>query len=113
MDDLSTGKPNLPRALREVGARDACLLLSHNPDVTEGIRDPRVDLVLSGHTHGGQVNFPGLGAPTTASHFGQKYRSGLVQGPSARVYVSRGIGTIGLPIRWGAPPEMTLITLRA
>lgn len=113
VDDVSTGKPNLPRALRGVGAQDACLLLSHNPDVAERIRDPRVDLILSGHTHGGQVYFPGLGAPFTASRFGQKYRAGLVQGPSARVYVSRGIGTIGLPVRWGAPPEVTLITLRA
>ena len=113
VDDLSTGKPNLRRSLREVGERDACLLLTHNPDFVERVRDPRVDLVLSGHTHGGQVYFPGLGAPTTASRFGQKYRAGLVQGPSARVYVSRGIGTIGLPVRWGAPPEVTLITLRA
>ena len=112
VDDLRTGKPNLRRALHGCGPDDACLLLSHNPDFVEHLRDPRVDLVLSGHTHGGQVVLPVLGAPTTASRYGQKYRAGLVQGPTARVYVSRGIGTIGLPIRWGAPPEVTLITLR-
>ena len=113
VDDLRTGKPNLRRALHQCRAEDACILLSHNPDITERIRDPRVDLILSGHTHGGQVTLPLIGAPTTASVYGQKYRAGLVQGPTARVYVSRGVGTIGLPIRWGAPPEVTLITLRA
>ena len=113
VDDLRTGKPNLRHALSQCGQDDACLLLSHNPDFVEHLRDPRVDLVLSGHTHGGQVAFPLLGAPFTASRYGQKYRAGLVQGPSARVYVSRGVGTIGLPIRWGAPPEITLLTLRA
>ena len=112
VDDLRTGKPNLRRALHQCGVEDACILLSHNPDITERIRDPRVDLVLSGHTHGGQIALPLVGAPYTASRYGQKYLAGLVQGPTARVYVSRGVGTIGLPIRWGAPPEVTLITLR-
>ena len=91
---------------------EACILLTHNPDIVQKIRDPRVDVVLSGHTHGGQVVLPLVGAPFTASRYGQKYRAGLVQGPTARVYVSRGVGTIGLPIRWDAPPEITLITLR-
>ena len=113
VDDFRTGKPNLPRALRGCGPRDACLLLSHNPDLVERLRDPRVGLVLSGHTHGGQVVLPGVGAPFTASRHGQKYRAGLVKGPTTRVYVSRGVGTIGLPLRWGAPPEITLLTLRA
>ena len=113
VDDLRTGKPNLRRALHQCRKHDACLLLSHNPDIAQRIRDPRVDLILSGHTHGGQVALPVVGAPFTASRYGQKYRAGLVQGPTARVYVSRGIGTIGLPIRWGAPPEVTLLTLRA
>ena len=112
VDDLRTGKPNLQRALHQCGVEDACILLSHNPDITERIRDPRVDLILSGHTHGGQIALPLVGAPYTASRYRQKYLAGLVQGPTARVYVSRGVGTIGLPIRWGAPPEVTLITLR-
>lgn len=112
VDDLATGRPNLQAALGDTGDTDACLLLSHNPDFVERIRDPRVDLVLSGHTHGGQVVLPIFGPPFTASRYGRKYVHGLVQGPSARVYVSRGVGTIGPPIRLGAPPEVTLITLR-
>lgn len=113
VDDYRTGKPDLRRALGPCRPDDACLLLSHNPDIVERIRDPRVGTVLSGHTHGGQVVFPLVGAPFTASVYGQKYRAGLVQGPTARVYVSRGVGTITLPVRWGAPPEISLLTLRA
>ncbi len=112
VDDLATGRPNLRAALGDARQDDACLLLSHNPDFVERIRDPRVDLVLSGHTHGGQVVLPIFGPPVTASRYGRKYVHGLVQGPTARVYVSRGVGTIGPPIRFGAPPEVTLLTLR-
>ena len=112
VDDWATGRPDLRRALGDARSDDACLLLSHNPDFVEHIRDPRVDLVLSGHTHGGQVVLPLIGAPVTASRYGQKYVRGLVQGPSARVYVSRGVGTIGPPVRLGCPPEVTLLTLR-
>ena len=112
VDDWATGRPNLQAALGNTTTDDACLLLSHNPDIVEHIRDPRVDLVLSGHTHGGQIVLPLFGPPFTASRYGRKYVHGLVQGPSARVYVSRGVGTIGPPIRLGAPPEVTLVTLR-
>ncbi len=112
VDDYATGRPNLRYALGDTRLDDACLLLSHNPDFVERIRDPRVDLVLSGHTHGGQIVLPLVGAPVTASRYGQKYVRGLVQGPTARVYVSRGVGTIGPPIRFGAPPEVTFLTLR-
>ena len=112
VDDSRTGQPRLGLALAGVGPDDACLLLTHNPDYVEYIRDPRVDLVLSGHTHGGQVYLPFYGAPITSSSFGQKYRAGLVQAPSARVYVSRGIGTISLPVRFCCPPEIVLLTLR-
>ena len=87
--------------------------MTHNPDYVELIRDPRVDLVLSGHTHGGQIVLPFVGAPVLPSRYGQKYRNGLVQGPSARVFVTTGVGTIGPPMRFGCPPEVALITLRS
>jgi predicted MPP superfamily phosphohydrolase len=93
------------------------LLLSHNPDVAEAaeLRRPgrRVDLMLAGHTHGGQVNLPGLGAPLTNSRFGQRYAQGLVRGPVCPVYVCRGIGVSGIPLRLGAPPEIAVLELRA
>ena len=91
---------------------DAAVVMTHNPDYVERIRDRRVDLVLSGHTHGGQVVFPFVGALVTSSRYGQKYVRGMRRGPSARVFVTRGVGTTGLPVRFGCPPEVALITLR-
>lgn len=111
VDDLWMGKVDVGAALGGATERDACLLLSHNPDVAEKMRDPRVGLMLSGHTHGGQVVFPSGGAPFVPSHYGQKYLKGLVQAPHTRVYVSRGLGTTSAPFRVGSRPELTLITL--
>ena len=87
------------------------LLLSHNPDFVETIRDRRVGLVLSGHTHGGQIVLPGYGAPVVPSRYGQKYLYGLVQGPCCRVFVTRGVGTVTPPVRFHCRPEVVLITL--
>lgn len=113
VDDLWGGRPNLVAALGDATPTDACLLVSHNPDYVETLRDSRVGLVLSGHTHGGQVYVPGYGAPIVPSRYGQKYLHGLVQGPAARVYVSRGLGTVTPPMRFNSPPELTLLTLTA
>ena len=90
------------------------LLLSHNPDVAEepGLRPHRVDLMLSGHTHGGQVWVPGLGTPVVPSRFGQKYAHGLVQGPACPVFISSGIGMAVLPLRLRVPPEIAVIELQ-
>jgi predicted MPP superfamily phosphohydrolase len=109
--DLWTDHQNLDSALGDATERDAVILLSHNPDFVESIRDRRVGLVLSGHTHGGQVVFPGLGAPIVPSRYGQKYLRGLVQGPCCRVFVTCGVGTISPPVRLFCRPEVVLITL--
>jgi predicted MPP superfamily phosphohydrolase len=109
--DLWTDRQDVVSALGDATERDAVLLLSHNPDYVETIRDRRVGLVLSGHTHGGQVVVPGFGAPIVPSRYGQKYLYGLVQGPCCRVFVTRGVGTISPPIRFLCRPEVALITL--
>jgi predicted MPP superfamily phosphohydrolase len=111
VDDLWCGRPDLCSALGDARASDACLLVSHNPDFAERLLDPRVGLVLSGHTHGGQIVIPGAGSPFVPSAYGQKYARGLVQAPTTRVYVSRGLGTATPHIRWNCPPELTLLTL--
>ena len=111
VDDYWMGKVEVGAALGDATAEDACLLLSHNPDVAERLNDPRVGLMLSGHTHGGQVVFPG-GAPFVPSRYGQKYLHGRVQAPHTTVYVSRGLGTTSIPIRFASRPELTLITLK-
>lgn len=111
VDDLYWGRPNLSEALSGVPDRAAVVLLCHNPDYAELEPDPRVGLMLSGHTHGGQIYLPGYGATWIPSRFGEKYRVGLVQGPASQVFVSRGLGESGVPLRFNCPPEINLLTL--
>lgn len=111
VDDLWMGHVNTGEALGDAKPDDACVVVSHNPDVAEKLRDPRVGLMLSGHTHGGQVVFPTGDAPFVPSHYGRKYLHGVCQAPATTVYVSRGLGCIGVPVRFCSRPELTLITL--
>ncbi len=111
VDDLWEGRPDLAAALGDTRPTDACLLVSHNPDFAETLTDRRVGLVLSGHTHGGQVVVPGFGPPVVPSRYGRKYAHGLVEAPATKVYVSAGIGMTGLPVRANCRPEVTLVTL--
>lgn len=91
------------------------LLLSHNPDINEEIDllEERIELVLSGHTHGGQVNMPLVGAPYLPSKYGQKYKAGLVRDGLRQTYITRGVGTLIMPVRFNALPEATVLTLKA
>lgn len=90
------------------------ILMSHNPDYAEHLPEGvRVDLMVCGHTHGGQVHLPGYGAPVLPSRYGRKYQQGLVEGPRCPVYVTRGIGTISPPVRFLCRPEITLLHLRS
>lgn len=109
--DLWEDEPNLDQALAQVPAKAPVLLLAHNPDYAEELTDRRVGLMLSGHTHGGQVNLPLFGPPVLPSRFGQKYASGLVRDGWKQVFVSRGVGTIIPPVRFRCRPEIALITL--
>ncbi len=111
--DLWTDRQNLSAALGNATDADAALVLSHNPDFVESIHDPRVGLVLSGHTHGGQVIVPGLDVSWAPTRFGPKYLKGLCQGPVAPVFVTTGVGTSGPPLRLFCPPEIVAFTLTA
>jgi hypothetical protein len=113
VDDLWWGRPNLKTAIRDVPEGKPVLLLCHNSDFAEQSLDPRVGLMLSGHTHGGQVYLPVIGSPWIPSRCGLKYRRGLVQGPASQVFVSRGLGETGVPLRFNSPPEINLLTLIA
>jgi predicted MPP superfamily phosphohydrolase len=87
------------------------ILLSHQGDVAELLTDrQRVDLILSGHTHGGQVRLRGRDIPILANG-SCKYVSGLVETGRTRVYISRGVGTSALRLRWNCRPEIALINL--
>lgn len=104
--------PDLTEALADVPEPACRILLAHNPDYVEDLTGtPRVDLVLSGHTHGGQVNFPLLGPPVLPIRH-RRYAAGLVAGPHCPVYVSRGLGMVEVPVRFNCRPELPLITLR-
>ncbi|HRT67805.1 MAG TPA: metallophosphoesterase, partial [Bacteroidota bacterium] len=72
----------------------------------------RCDLVLSGHTHGGQIGINMLGNVVTPARFVYKQWAGLYQENNTQLYVNRGLGTTGLPVRISVPPEITEITLR-
>lgn len=111
--DLWTDKQDLSRALGDCRNDEVCILLSHNPDYAEQLRDKRVGLVLSGHTHGGQIVLPFFGAPLIPSRYGRKYQQGLVRAPHTQVFVSRGLGVVGLPFRFRCPPEIDLLDLKA
>ena len=111
VDDWSWGKSDWPRAFTGVDARKATLLLSHQPIVLDLPQTEGVDLVLSGHTHGGQLRLPLVGAPIRfVNEF--KYLRGHYRRGRTQLYVSRGTGTVGLPIRLGAPPEIAVLRLR-
>lgn len=114
-EDFWTGRPDTHAALGDAREGDAVLLLQHNPDLIEEMApDPRIGLALSGHTHGGQVVIPGLGyAPIVSSYYGQKFLHGFCRGgrSGVQVFVTRGVGTIGPPVRLGCPPEVVLLSL--
>jgi len=99
--------------LAEVPKEAARILLVHNPDFTEVLPPGRIDLALCGHTHGGQVRLPLVGALAVPSCFGEKYTGGLVRGPSTLVYTSRGLGTIPPAVRFLCRPEVTVLHLRS
>ncbi len=94
-----------------VTPQDFVILLTHNPDYFPKVNKSKVDLVLSGHTHGGQVTFFGLWAPTTHSDYGNKYRTGVINEKNSTLIVSNGIGTTILPLRFFARPQIILIEL--
>jgi uncharacterized protein len=121
IDDLSQGKPDLAAALNSIPAGSALVLLAHNPDVwldrTSGPPDGtragvlRADLILSGHTHGGQLNLPIVGAwYRQGTHVSRQKAAGWFAEGSSHMFVSRGLGE-SFPFRFRAPPQAALIRL--
>jgi hypothetical protein len=100
------------RAIPASAVRDkeAMIVLAHEPDILPEIAPYGVDLMLSGHTHGGQIRIPFL-PPAFLPDYGKKYVEGWFRYGSTQLYVNRGIGTIGVPLRVNCPPEITLLTL--
>ena len=118
LDDPVSGFPDpdsaIPVSIRNV-PNEPILLMCHAPDYADYLMTrasgQAVALMLSGHTHGGQVCLPLIGA-LDLPKLGRKYAAGPFQLGRLQLYVNRGIGTVGLPFRLDCPPEITVITLR-
>ncbi|HDI75599.1 MAG TPA: metallophosphoesterase [Thermoprotei archaeon] len=111
VDDPYTHRSDLNKSLKSIPAEAFKILLAHSPQIV-GEASGKVDLILSGHTHGGQVVVPLIGplfVPLPPDY--KKYIHGLYYVNGTYLYVSRGIGTSILPIRLLAPPEITIIIL--
>ena len=112
LDSAWEGNPDIDRALHAVPHDELVVLLIHEPDFADEAARFPVDLQLSGHSHGGQVWLPGIGAPWLPE-FAKRYPRGLYRVGSLTLYTNIGLGTIRLPIRLNCPPEVTLFTLRS
>ncbi|MBI1763270.1 MAG: metallophosphoesterase [Acidobacteria bacterium] len=110
LSDEWTGQPDVPGTFAKVTDAAPILALTHNPDLFPRI-PPNVILTLAGHTHGGQCAFPWLGRPIVPSAYGQRYAAGLVLENNRRLFVTTGLGTSILPVRFGVPPEIALLQL--
>jgi uncharacterized protein len=110
--DYQPGQTVYLENVEELVARDSFnVLLSHNPDVFPVAAQKGFDLTLAGHTHGGQINVEILGENLNVADFFTPYTKGLYTSGNSSVYVNSGLGTIGMPVRIGAPSEITLIRL--
>ena len=111
LDDESTGQPNPAEAFPSEPPTGPLIILAHDPATFKREMPRTGDLLLSGHTHGGQVRIPGLGAILIPSHAPLKWALGWSQTNAGPLYVTAGLGTSVLPIRFLCPPEYVIIDL--
>lgn len=110
--DFWEGRPDPAGAFAKVPAGAPVLALTHNPDVFP-VMPPRAALLVAGHTHGGQVNLPLLGRLVVPSQYKDRYAIGHIVEGGRHLFVTPGIGTSILPVRFGVPPEISRLTLKA
>lgn len=111
VDDTMVGLEDLPLALAGSSRDEMKLLLAHNPIILRRAARSGVDLVLSGHTHGGQVTW--RSERSASGRPRRRLLKGLGRQGQTQIYVTRGLGTSVLPIRYGCPPEVSLLELRS
>jgi uncharacterized protein len=110
--DTWTRTPELGRTLAAVPLDVPTFVLVHEPDIFPEV-PPRVAVTFAAHTHGGQVSLPLLGALIVPSRFGKRYAAGHVNEGGRDLFVTTGIGTSILPVRFGVAPEVAIVTIRA
>lgn len=109
VDDYMVGKTDVPTALRGSFPDEMKLLLAHNPIIFREAARVGVDLTLSGHTHGGQIK---VRNPEKRILPQRKLKAGLHKRRNSQIYITRGIGTVVVPMRYQCPPEISLLELR-
>lgn len=112
IDDIWTRRADLAKALDGAIAGVVTVLLAHDPSAFPAAAERGVELVLSGHTHGGQLALPFFARRVSLAALAHRHRLGLYRMGSSQLYVSPGLGTTGPPIRLGVAPAVTLLTLR-
>jgi len=110
--DLWTRRQAVADTIAMVPEGAPMIALTHNPDLFPDLPQ-RVPLLLAGHTHGGQVRFPLIGSVVQSSNFGDRYVKGHIFENNHHLFVTTGIGTSIVPVRFGVPPEIVLLTLRS
>ena len=110
VQDTMVGLEDLPLALAGSSADEMKLLLAHNPVILRRAARAGCDLVLSGHTHGGQVTW--RPERSASGRVRRRILRGLGRRGETQIYVTRGLGTVVLPVRYGCLPEVSLLTLR-
>lgn len=110
VDDFTNGRPHVGLALAGVPSGKPVIMLMHEPDSFVEV-PASVTLTLAGHTHGGQIVIPWIGAPWIGTAFGRAHRRGLYVEGGRRLIVSSGVGTTAIPVRLGVPPEIVVVTL--
>lgn len=111
--DLTHGTQDLGPTLAQAQDDDFVLLLTHNPEYVEQLSTSAIDLVLSGHTHAGQITVFGLWAPFLDLQYGRKYLKGIVKTDDTTVIISHGVGMVAVPLRVCARPDILVLTLKA
>jgi len=111
VDDPHTGHDNVEKSFENIKSKDFNLVLTHSIELIDKLDPDLVDLLLSGHTHGGQVVFPFIRPFWIPDKYKGKYISGLYKIRSFFAYINPGIATVVLPIRFNASPEITLLKL--
>ena len=110
--DLWTRSPKPDDTMAAVPQGEPVIGLTHNGDIFPRVPQ-RVQLLLAGHTHGGQVRLPLIGSVISSSGLGERYERGHVFENGHHLFVTTGIGTSILAVRFGVPPEIVLLTLQA
>src|SRR5262249_11739619 len=108
--DKWEGNPDIASALARVDNSGPVIAFTHNPDIFPSI-PAKVALTIAGHTHGGQVALPIIGRLIVPSEFGERYAVGHIIENGKHLFVSTGIGTSILPVRFCVPPEISLLTI--